>query len=196
MDSYFGDLGCEIDLRPVHLATLKEPSAGKGPEPGPRKKTWYASDLRDWAELCGAELSPDPGKLRRSDTQLALRAALVAKDAGRLREFMQAAFRARWAEATDLSDAAVVRRLLADAALDVDPVFERAQSDELAQRLADETRSAIELGVFGVPTLIVGDRPLWGNDRFELARYFVEKKLRARPQSGKLREAESTVAAS
>jgi 2-hydroxychromene-2-carboxylate isomerase len=30
-------------------------------------------------------------------------------------------------------------------------------------------------GVFGVPTVFVGERMFWGNDRFELARFFVEK---------------------
>jgi 2-hydroxychromene-2-carboxylate isomerase len=29
--------------------------------------------------------------------------------------------------------------------------------------------------VFGVPTIFVGDRMFWGNDRFELVRHFLEK---------------------
>ena len=34
-------------------------------------------------------------------------------------------------------------------------------------------------GVFGVPTVFVGDQMFWGNDRFELARHFIEKGERA-----------------
>ena len=37
------------------------------------------------------------------------------------------------------------------------------------------------IGVFGVPTIVVGDRVLWGNDQFEMARYFVEQELQAVP---------------
>ena len=32
-----------------------------------------------------------------------------------------------------------------------------------------------ERGVFGVPSLFVGDRLFWGNDRYELVRHFIEK---------------------
>ena len=37
------------------------------------------------------------------------------------------------------------------------------------------------IGVFGVPTIVIGDRVFWGNDQFEMARYFVEQELQAIP---------------
>ncbi len=175
VESYFGDVGCEVDLRPVHLATLKEPSAGKGPEPGPRKKAHFMNDLGYWRELVGAEMASEPGAIVRSDTRLALRAMLVAKDEGRAREYHYPAYRARWAEGRDLSAPETVRELLAGAGLDADAALARAESDEIGERLERDTQQAIERGVFGVPTVFVGDRMLWGNDRFELARYFVQK---------------------
>jgi 2-hydroxychromene-2-carboxylate isomerase len=99
----------------------------------------------------------------------------VAKDAGRFREFHYPAYRARWAEARDISDPEVVRGLLGGAALDADAALERAQSEELRERLDAESRAAIERGVFGAPTLFVGDEMFWGNDRFELVRYYIQK---------------------
>ena len=175
VDSYFRDLGCEIEARPVHLATLKEPSAGKGPEAGPRKAAHYLNDLRHWAEMIGAEISPNARSVMRSDTRLALRATLVARDQGRDRAFRLAAYRARWGEARDLSERATLRELLAQSGLAADAVLAAAESPELGRRLERDTRDAIARGVFGVPTLLVGDRLFWGNDRFELARYFVQK---------------------
>ena len=47
--------------------------------------------------------------------------------------------------------------------------------DELIQRLERDTQEAIERGVFGVPTLFAGGEMFWGNDRFELVRYYVQK---------------------
>ncbi len=175
VESHFRDLGAEIDFRPVHLATLVERGVGKRPELGPRKKANAEADLRQWAEMIGAEFSPDARSLYRSDTRLALRAALVAKDEGRFRGFHYPAYRARWAGARDLSPEEVVRGLLEGAGLDADRVLERAQSDELVQRLERDTREAIERGVFGVPTLFAGGEMFWGNDRFELVRYYVQK---------------------
>jgi 2-hydroxychromene-2-carboxylate isomerase len=110
----------------------------------------------------------------RPDTRLLLQAALVAKDAGRFREFHYPAYRARWAEAKDVADPAVVRELLASAGLGAEALA-RAQSGELAARLAADTQAAVARGVFGVPTVFVGDEMFWGNDRFELARWYAQK---------------------
>jgi 2-hydroxychromene-2-carboxylate isomerase len=175
VESYFADRGVEIDFRPVRLADLKEPASGPAPEPGPRKKKAYADDFRHWAELTGAELSPEARRQPRPDTTLLLKAALVAKDEGRIREFHYPAYRARWAEARDVADPAVVAGLLAGAGLDADAALIRAQEPAMEARLESDTRAAIDRGVFGVPTIFVGDEMFWGNDRFEVVRHYLEK---------------------
>ena len=173
VEAYFEDL--EIDFRPVRLADLKEPAEGAvAGKLGPRKTQNAKNDFRHWAELVGAEVSPE-ARSRRVSTQLLLQAALVAGDEGRFREFHYQAFRARWAEARDVSDRQVVRELLATAGLDADAALERAESDALAERLRADTQAAIARGVFGVPTMFVGDEMFWGNDRFELVRYHAQK---------------------
>jgi 2-hydroxychromene-2-carboxylate isomerase len=173
-ESYFAGAGAEIDFRPVVLADLKENAGPGGLPPGERKQRWYMGDLAAWAEMVGAELSPR-ARDRRPDTKLLLAAALVARDRGRLREFHYPAYRARWAEARAVDDPAVVRELLEGAGLDADAALAEARSPALAERLARDTREAVARGVFGVPTLFVGERMFWGNDRFELARHFIEK---------------------
>jgi 2-hydroxychromene-2-carboxylate isomerase len=178
VEPYFRDLGVEIDFRPVSLRVLYEPFADGGtlPKSGERKRRNQANDLRHWAEMIGAELSASQPK-ERPDTSLLLRAALVAKDAGRFRELHYPAYRARWAEGRDVGDPAVVREILGRAGLDADAALARAASDELAQRLDAESRAAVARGVFGVPTIFVGDEMFWGNDRFELVRWYAQKAL-------------------
>jgi len=175
VEAFFADLGAEIDFRPVQLATLKEPTAGQGPAPGERKKQWYGSDLKAWSEMIGADVNTDARHLIKRSTRLALKAALVAQDEGRFREYHYPTYRARWAEARDISERNVVRELLAGAGLDADAALRRAESPELEERIERDTQDAIARGVFGVPTLFVGDRMFWGNDRFELVRFFIEK---------------------
>ncbi len=111
----------------------------------------------------------------KSDTSLALRAALVAKDAGRFREFHDPMYRSRWAEPTDPSDPTHVHALLDRAGLDPDAALARAESEELVARLDLDTKEAIERGLFGVPTIFVGDEMFFGNDRFELVRHYLTK---------------------
>jgi 2-hydroxychromene-2-carboxylate isomerase len=178
VEPYFKDLGVDIDFLPVRLAELAEPSAGKGAPPGERKKRYYPADLLHWAEMVGAEFSKE-GRKERPSTRLLLKGALVAKDEGRFREYHYSAFRARWAEARDVAQPDVVKALLTAAGLDGEAALVRAESEELDARLRADTQAAIERGVFGVPTLFVGDEMFWGNDRFELARYYIEKQHRA-----------------
>jgi 2-hydroxychromene-2-carboxylate isomerase len=173
-EAYFAEVGARVDFRPVYLAELREPGAGKLPEMGERKKRNYWTDLLHWAELCGAEVSPDAGKAR-PDTRLLLQCALVAKDEGRFREFHYPAYRARWADAKDVADEDVLRGLLRGAGLEPAAALARAKSPDLAKRLEEDTQAAIARGAFGVPTVFVGDEMFWGNDRFELARYYVLK---------------------
>ena len=175
VEAYFADLGVEIDFRPIHLGTVREPTAGQAPASGARKSGWYASDLKAWSELTGANVDLSARELITRSTRLALKAAMVAKDEGRFREYHYPAYRARWAEARDISERDVVRGLLAAAGLDAEAALTRAESPELEARLEGESQEAIARGVFGVPTVFVGERMFWGNDRFELARFFIEK---------------------
>ncbi len=174
VESYFTDLGVEIDFKPVRLADLTETRGEKGLPPGDRKRRWYLSDLEAWAEMVGAEISLKAAS-PRPDTRLLLQAAMVAKRHGAFREFHYPAYRARWAEARPVNEPEVVHALLGAAGLDADAALEEATSDVLAQRLDEETTAAIERGVFGVPTLFVGERMFFGNDRFEVAGHFIAK---------------------
>ena len=111
----------------------------------------------------------------RSDTRLALQATFVAADRGADRAFVEAAFRARWVEARDLSQPETVAALLESVGLEGAAALADAASPATVDRLEGETRAAVERGVFGVPTVFVGDRMFWGNDRFELARFYIER---------------------
>jgi 2-hydroxychromene-2-carboxylate isomerase len=152
------------------------PDGVKRPGMGPRKRKNYMDQMRHWASLCGAELSPRVRDARPS-SRLLMQAALVAKDAERLAAFHPAAFRARWAEARDIADPDEVRRLLAGAGLDADESLRIAESEAIGGRLERESQAAAERGVFGAPTLFVGDEMFWGNDQFELVRHQIQKAI-------------------
>ena len=178
VEAYFAGQGVTIDFRPVYLKQMKEPMVG--PEPvgerhyGPRKASYYAQLRSNWAECCSVELG-DAEKLVRTDTALLLKGALVARDEQRFREYHYPAYRARWVDGDDVSQPAVVHGLLERAGLNADACLERARSPELDQRLSAATEDAMAMSVFGVPTIVVADRVIWGNDQFEMASYFVEQ---------------------
>ena len=57
----------------------------------------------------------------------------------------------------------------------------RGRISELDQKLSAVTEEAMALGVFGVPSIVIADRVIWGNDHFEMARYFIEQTKQALP---------------
>ena len=72
-----------------------------------------------------------------------------------------------YVEGKDVADAAVIAGLAAELGVK-DPAVALG-APELKQKLRDNTNWAIEHGVFGVPTLIVGSELFWGHDAFEMA---------------------------
>lgn len=96
---------------------------------------------------------------------LALRAALVADELGRLRQFSRAAFTCNFVTGAGLRTAEDVLGAAGRAELDVELVGERMASEEIKQRLRAVTDDAIARGVYGVPTVVVGQQLFWGDDR-------------------------------
>jgi 2-hydroxychromene-2-carboxylate isomerase len=96
---------------------------------------------------------------------LVLRAALVAGEHGRLREFSLAAYRQGLGLGRDLTDFEVVLEAAREAGLDEAAVREGVQRPEVKERLRSVTDEARELGVTGIPTIYTGEQLFWGDDR-------------------------------
>jgi 2-hydroxychromene-2-carboxylate isomerase len=97
----------------------------------------------------------------------AMRAATFAKQTGRTVSFALAAFRQAFAAGRDLSDPDNV--LIAAAACELHPnaVTAALATAAVKDGLRRATDEASELGVRGVPTLVVGSEIYWGDDRLE-----------------------------
>jgi 2-hydroxychromene-2-carboxylate isomerase len=98
-----------------------------------------------------------------------LRAALVAGDAGRIREFSAELFRVMFAEGRPLSDPERVVEAAAAAGVDPGAVRAGLADPAIKARLREETDAAIARGITGVPTVAVGGALFWGDDRLEKA---------------------------
>lgn len=121
------------------------------------------------AAALGLPLRWPAGWPRQTYSILALRAALVAEEEGLLRAFSLAAFHQGLGLGRDLTDLDVVLEAADEAGVDAELVRTGVQRPEIKQRLRDVTDDARERGVTGVPTVAVGPRLFWGDDRLEHA---------------------------
>jgi 2-hydroxychromene-2-carboxylate isomerase len=98
---------------------------------------------------------------------VAARAALVADEVGRQREFALEAFRQGLGLGRDLTDLAVIADIAEAVDIDPDVIAEGVQRPEIKAALRDRTDAAVARGVTGVPTVVFGDQLFWGDDRLE-----------------------------
>jgi 2-hydroxychromene-2-carboxylate isomerase len=99
----------------------------------------------------------------------AMRTATFAKEIGRTVSFSLAAFRQAFAAGRDLSEPDNVFIAAASSELHPRSLQTAVARDAIKARLREATDRAGDLGVFGVPAVVVGEQIFWGDDRLEEA---------------------------
>jgi 2-hydroxychromene-2-carboxylate isomerase len=162
----FAQAGAETpEWQPILLGGLFQrfdrSSWGEGPE---RERGMGECETRAAAYGLPPIRWPDPWP---GNMLFAMRAATYAKEIGRAVSFSLAAFRQAFAAGRDLGEPDNV--LLAAAAAEIHPraMLVAAGRDSLKSALRESTERAGDLGVCGVPSLVVDGEVYWGDDRLE-----------------------------
>jgi 2-hydroxychromene-2-carboxylate isomerase len=99
----------------------------------------------------------------------AMRACVAAAEREALEPFARTALRMGFTEGRDLSALEAVAEAARRAGLDPEWLQARIVEPEIKEHLRAVTEAAYARGVFGVPTLAVGERLFWGDDQLEAA---------------------------
>jgi 2-hydroxychromene-2-carboxylate isomerase len=97
------------------------------------------------------------------------RAMTYAQGLGRLEAFALGAMRAAFREGADLERGEVLVRIGAAEGISEAGLRDALADPVVKQQLREKTDGAHELGVIGVPTVLVGEELFWGDDRLEEA---------------------------
>lgn len=167
--------GATIVYRPFRILELMTMVGNRPTTIECKNKGKYAgADLQRWTQRYNVEFSRNPHS-RSFDFAALDRGALVAIEDGRGAEYVTTIFAAIWARPADLSQRSVLFELLEGAGFDASTLVERANTEAITTRLDTETKAAAERGVFGAPTMFVGNQMFFGNDRLD----FVAEALRS-----------------
>jgi len=104
-----------------------------------------------------------------SNYLFAMRVATFATELGRGVSLPLAAFRQHFAAGRDLSEPDNVLIAAASAELHPRALTTAAARGSIKSRLRQTTDDAADLGVFGVPSVVVNEEVFWGDDRLEEA---------------------------
>lgn len=177
LEARVSPLGVGVTWTPVFLGGIAKALGNKMPLELPSKARFMLADLGDWAELYGVPLRTP--KVFPVLTLVHQRMLTAAPDVVR-GPLAKAFFKAYWGEGHDVSKREVIDACLREVGVLDDALVAAADTQPVKDTLKAATDDALKRGAFGVPTMFIGDRMFWGNDRLDLLVRHIEKLQRAR----------------
>jgi 2-hydroxychromene-2-carboxylate isomerase len=92
----------------------------------------------------------------------------------RFGEFVDCLFRALWVDGRNLNDPQTIAGVLTENGFDPREIMALTNDESVKAALKENTETAIKRGVFGAPSMFIGDQLFFGQDRLD----FVEEALR------------------
>ena len=157
---------------PILFAALLDHHGHRGPAEIPPKRQYIFKHVMRLAHDAGVPLAPPPA--HPFNPLLALRIAGLPQDPAAKVHVIDTLFDATWGGGPGIEDPEVVTNLLAKAGLDGRHLVANAKEPEAKARLKTATREAIDLGVFGVPTVDVDGELFWGTDAYPHVEQFLD----------------------
>ncbi len=157
--------GYGICYHPVDLKALKLLAGNTAPATReiPIKLAYARVDQKRWAARYRVPVKPP----QEYASGLLNKGALFASEPEDARRYVTLAFHKVWGEGGPMTTEALLRSIASEMGWNF-PAFETfIRSTEADERYTRSTRSAHERGVFGVPTMMIGDDLWWGNDRLD-----------------------------
>jgi 2-hydroxychromene-2-carboxylate isomerase len=154
-----------VEPVPVLFAALLNAHGQKGPAEIPPKKVYIFKDVLRRAYRLGIPIVPPPA--HPFNPLLALRAASLELPAPEKRALIDRLYQATWGGGSGVDNPDAVAAAATAAGLDGAAIVAAASGEDVKARLRRQTDEAIAAGVFGVPTMLVGEELFWGFDALE-----------------------------
>lgn len=165
-------------IYPVDFGAIFAQSGGLPlPKRSPQRQAYRLHELRRWRHHLGIPIAIEP-KFFPSSEQHSTSCVIAVRDTIGDQPAIKLAHRvlkAVWQEEKNAGDLAVLAALITDIGLDAEAVMKLADEPRWAARRLADTQEALDRGVFGAPSYVIGDEIFWGQDRLE----FVERRLAA-----------------
>jgi 2-hydroxychromene-2-carboxylate isomerase len=166
-------LGAALTYRPILIGGVFKLTGNASPVTVAATGAWFFKDVVRHAAHYGVAFRKNPHFIINSLPLM--RGAIWAEGEGCLEQYNKIMFEACWVDERNLNDPAEIMKTLTTGGFDADAVAAAIQEGEIKQGLIRVTQAAVDRGVFGVPTMFVGDEMHFGQDRLA----WVERALAA-----------------
>lgn len=169
--------GAEVVYRPMDIAALFSRTGGVAlSERFDGRKTFRLQELRRIAAKTGMTINVQPSHWPTNAAPGSYAIIAAQSDAsGDTGAFVQNLLRACWAEEKDIAEDGVIRDCLSAAGFD--PALADRGLLSGAEAYAANLEEAVNRGVFGSPTYMVGEEHFWGQDRLDDLAHYLSGKI-------------------
>jgi 2-hydroxychromene-2-carboxylate isomerase len=161
----------KIDYRAIELKRAKLAAGNDGPsnQAIPAKLAYMVTDLKRWAERYGIPFNPITGQ----DSARMNIGTFFAIDHDQADAYVAEGFRLGYVEGSDLNDDSVSIALGDAMGFKIDEFMAFLDNPAGRERYEACNLESHARGVFGVPTMMIGDEMWWGNDRLDFLENFL-----------------------
>ena len=160
----------EIAWRPMLLGGVFKATGNQSPVLIEPKGRWMWDDMARWARRYGVKLVKNPFFIINTLTLMRCAIGYQMREPDRFLKYVDVMFRGLWTEGLNLGDAAVIGETLKKSGFDPAAFTAMINDPEVKAKLIAATDEAVQRGVFGAPTMFVGDAMFFGQDRLEFVR--------------------------
>jgi len=168
--------GASLRIYPVDFGAIFAASGGLPlPKRAPQRQAYRLMELRRWRDFLGIPINIEPKFFPSSEALtapcvIALRETMGDKPAIALAHRV---LKAVWQNEKNPGDPAALAALITEVGLDADAVMRLGAEPRWTERRTADTQAALDRGVFGAPSYVIGDEIFWGQDRLD----FVDRHL-------------------
>ena len=165
-----------LRIWPVDFGTVFAVSGGQPqPKRAPQRQAYRLMELRRWRDFLGIPINIQPKYFPSSEALTAACAIALRETQGDAPAIKLAhrVLKAVWQDELNPADPATLARLVEECGLDADAVMKLGAEPRWNERRTADTQAAMDRGVFGAPSYVIGDEIFWGQDRLD----FVERRL-------------------
>ncbi|WP_248730907.1 2-hydroxychromene-2-carboxylate isomerase [Pseudomonas sp. MWU13-2517] len=164
------DTATQLVYQPMLLGAVFKATGNASPITVPAKGRYMLDDLARYAKRYNVSLKFNPHFPINTLVLMRAITGIQMRHPQHFQTFIDCLFRALWVEGQHLGDPAVVARVLTEHGFDAEEVLALANDEEVKATLKNKTEQAIQRGVFGAPSMFVGNQLFFGQDRLEFVR--------------------------